>query len=304
MPRWSMSLQSALKHRLVQGVLAAALLVPLVATAGQYWFSDYWGQSAGAALLFWPGVEWRWTVRMPVWLSMGAMMASYVAGIAWMVRRRTLSAVVLFALGALIVANLAAAVVNLLTGWRELQTISSMALAGMANRLIFAHWHNPAWEEVVFRGIPLLFLLAVSRRLGPGARWGLWVYYLVPSVIFAAYHVPGHGPSRLLDTFILSMAFSWMALRYSFFAPLVMHYVFDAVSTLSLGKMPGIPRPEVAWLADHFTVLNSTWTILMMVWMAAIVVFAMVRRYGAEETGTVAQSRVDARQPSAVGPQP
>jgi hypothetical protein len=43
-----------------------------------------------------------------------------------------------------------------------------------------------------------------------------------------------------------------------------MHDVLDAVSTLSLGKMPGIPRPEVAWLADHFTVLNSTWTILIM----------------------------------------
>ncbi len=52
-----------------------------------------------------------------------------------------------------------------------------MALAGMANRLIFAHWHNPVWEELVFRGIPLLFLLAVRRTLGRDARWSVWVYY-------------------------------------------------------------------------------------------------------------------------------
>jgi hypothetical protein len=286
MERWSASLQSALKHRAVQGVLTAALLVPLVATAGQCWSSGYWGRSAGAALLFWPGVEWRWTVKMPVWLSMGAMMASYVAGIAWMVRRRTLSAVVLSALGGLIVAGLVAAGFNRLTGWREMQSIASIAVAGIANRLIFAHWHNPAWEELVFRGIPLVLLLAVRRTLGPGARWPLWAYYLVPAVVFAAYHVPGHGPSRILDTLILSVVFSWMALRYSFFAPLVMHYVLDAVSTLSLGRMPGIPTQEVAWLADHFTLLNSTWTVLMMTWMATVAVFAVARRYARPSTAS------------------
>ncbi len=279
MKRWMASFRSALAHPVVLVTLAAALLVPLVATAGQYWSAGYWGQTAGVAILFWPGADWRWTVKMPVWLSMGAMMASYVAGIAWMVRRRTLSIAALAVLGGMVVANLAATGVNRLTGWRELQGLSSLATAGIANRLIFAHWHNPAWEELVFRGIPLVFLFAVRKSLGREARWAVWAYYLVPSVIFALYHVPGHGPSRLLDTFILSLVFGWMALRYSFFAPLVMHYVLDAVSTLSLGRMRGIPAQEVAWLGDHFTVLNSTWSILMLAWMGTVVVIAVATRF-------------------------
>ena len=283
MHRWLTSFRSALAHPVVLGILAAALLVPLVATAGQYWTSGFWSRSAGVLILFWPGLAWRWAPKLPVWLSMGTMMASYLAGIAWMVRRRTLSFVVLAALGGTIVANLAAAPVNHLAGWRELQSLSSMALAGLANRLIFAHWQNPAWEELVFRGIPLVFLFAARRAVGRDARWAVWSYYLVPAVVFALYHVPGHGPSRLVDTVILSLVFSWMARRYTFFAPLVMHYVFDAVSTLSLGRMRGIPAQEVAWLGDHFTVLNSTWTILMIAWMAAIVVFAAARRFGEGE---------------------
>ena len=208
MERWSASWLAGLKHPLAQGVMAGALLVPAVATAGQYWSSGFWGQSTGVGLLFWPGQAWHWTVRMPVWLAMGAMMASYVAGIAWMVRRRTLSLVALSAVAALVVANL-------------------------------------------------------------------------PAVVFAAYHVPGHGPSRLADTFILSLVFSWLALRYSFFAPLVLHYVFDAMSTLSFSKVPGIPAGEVAWLGDHVTLLNSTWSILMMLWMVSIAAVALVHRYRA-----------------------
>jgi Type II CAAX prenyl endopeptidase Rce1-like len=281
MKRWSSSLRFALEHTVAQSALAAALFVPLVATVGQYWSSGYWSQSARVTLLFWPGVDWTWAVKMPVWLSMGTMLASYAVGIAWLARRRALAPVALSALAALIVANLAAAPLNYLAGWRELQTMSSMALAGKANRLIFAQWHNPVWEELVFRGVPLLLLLAARKALGRDARWSVRAYYLVPAVVFAIYHVPGHGPSRLVDTFILSLVFSWMTLRYSFFAPLVMHYVFDAVSTLSLGRMSGIPATEVAWLAEHFTVLNSTWTILMMLWLASIATVVLVRRYGA-----------------------
>ena len=290
MHRWLTSSRSALAHPIVLAILAAALLVPLVATVGQYWASGFWGQSAGVLVLFWPGLDWRWAPKMPVWLGMGAMLASYVAGIAWMVRRRTLSFVVLCALGGMIVAQLAAAPVNHLAGWKELQSLSSMALAGLANRLIFAHWQNPAWEELVFRGFPLVFLFAARRALGRDARWAVWSYYLVPAAVFALYHVPGHGPSRLVDTVILSLVFSWMARRYTFFAPLVMHYVFDAVSTLSLGKMRGIPAQEVAWLGDHFTALNSTWTILMLMWMAVGVVLALVGRYRARETPGAAAS--------------
>jgi hypothetical protein len=209
---------------------------------------------------------------------MGAMLASYVVGIAWLVRRRTFGAVVLAALGAIVVANLAGAGVNRLTGWREVQTLSSMDLAGKANQAIFSLWHNPAWEELVFRGVPLVLLFAAERLKGRTPRWALWGYYVVPSVIFAWYHVPGHGPSRLVDTFILSVVFAWMARRYTFFAPLVMHDVFDAVMTLSLGRMANIPAAEVAWIAAHSSALNSAWTIALLLWIVSMPLLLMRRR--------------------------
>jgi hypothetical protein len=164
-------------------------------------------------------------------------------------------------------------------GWRELQVVREMDLTGKANRAIFSFWHNPVWEEVVFRGIPLTLLVLVRRRIPRAARVALWAYYLVPSVAFAEYHVPGHGPSRIVDTFILSLVFEWMALRYTFFAPLVLHYIFDAFMVLSIGRMPNIPRNEVVWLADHFTALNSTWSIAMLLWLVAIPVVLGIRRY-------------------------
>ena len=278
MESWPTSLRSALEQRSGQLLLAFAFLVPAFTTAGQYWATGFWSQSAKVALLFWPGQTWNWGVKLPVWLGMGAMLASYLVGVAWMVRRRTFGLVVLTALGAIIVANLAGAGVNRLTGWRELQTVASMDLTGRVNRAVFSLWHNPAWEELVFRGIPLVVLLAVERVQRRTPRWVLLSYYVVPSVIFAWYHVPGHGPSRLVDTLILSLVFAWMARRYTFFAPLVMHYVFDAVMTMSLGKMPNIPASEVTWIAAHSTALNSAWTIALLLWIASVPALVLRRR--------------------------
>jgi len=283
MEPWSTSLRSALEHRSGQILLALAFLVPAVTTAGQYWATGFWSQWTKVALLFWPGQTRNWGVQLPVWVSMGAMLASYVVGIAWLIRRRTFGAAVLAALGAIVAANLAGAGVNRLVGWHELQTVSSMDLAGKANRAIFSLWHNPAWEELVFRGVPLALLLAAERTKGRTPRWALWSYYVVPSAIFAWYHVPGHGPSRLVDTFILSLVFAWMARRYTFFAPLVMHYVFDAVMTLSLGKMPNIPATEVAWIAAHSPALNSTWTITLLLWVVSMPILVIRRRMRAKE---------------------
>ncbi len=278
MERWSASLQAALRHRWSQLLLALAFLVPVVATVGQYSSSGFWPQWTNVDLLFWPGATWHWGLRLPVWASMGAMLASYVVGIGWMIQRRTLGAVVLVAVGAIIVANLGATAVNYAAGWRELQTISSMNLAGRANRAIFSLWHNPAWEELVFRGLPLVFLFLVRKRLARSPAWAVWCYYLVPSLVFAWYHVPGHGPSRVVDTFVLSLVFGWMALRYTFFAPLVMHYVFDAMMTMSLSNVPSIPASEVAWIAKHAAALNSTWTLALLAWLASLPVLVLARR--------------------------
>lgn len=285
MTRHLSSVRGALEHRWTQLPIAVALLVPAIATIGQYTASDYWAQSNRFDVLFWPGVAARWGVPLPVWLSMGAMLASYAAGLGWLFRRRTLSAVVLAGAVALIVANVMAAGLNGLTGWRELQSPASMDLAGRANRAIFALWHNPAWEELVFRGLPLGLLLVVRRHLTRVDPIATWCYYLLPAIAFAIYHLPGHGPSRLVDTFILGLAFAWMALRFTFFAPLVLHYVVDAMMTLSLGKMPSIPRLEVAWLAAHATTLNSAWSVAILSWLLIVAALLVRERFAKAAAG-------------------
>lgn len=69
-----------------------------------------------------------------------------------------------------------------------------------------------------------------------------------------------------------------MALRYTFFAPLVMHYVFDAVMTMSLSKTPSIPTSEIARIANHSVALNSTWTMAVLLWLAALPALVLVHR--------------------------
>jgi hypothetical protein len=251
---------AAAEHRSVQSLLALALLVPLVATVGQYWTSGFWRQSTGVLVLFWPSAQWHWTVQMNAAVAMGAIAVLYVRGVERLWSARTLAVVVLAGIGGMIVARRAGAVVNHFTGWRELAPLGSFNLAGRVNRAIFAQWHNPVWEEVVFRGLPLLAYTWLAKRWPAAAKWG---YLVVPAVVMAAYHVPGHGYSRVLDTFILSVIFAWLALRYSFWSVLVLHCVFDAVSVLSIRKW-GAPPDEVRWLADHSGALNSTFMLAML----------------------------------------
>ncbi len=275
---WRYAVQDAVSRPVVQWLLTIAFLVPVVGTYGQYAHSGFWSQSIRVPFLFWPGQEWSWGLSMPVWLSIGLMILSYVGGIGWMIQRRTFSTVVFIGLVALIMANIAGTALNSMTGWKELQMVSSMNLAGKANRAIFSLWHNPAWEEIVFRGIPLVALLAFRRKSIKAFGWPEWCYLIIPSIVFAFYHVPGHGPSRMLDTLILGIAFGWLALQYSFFAPLILHYVFDAMMVMRLGKMPNIPKTEISWLADNAVMLNSTWSLSLLSWFLTIVLFVVIRR--------------------------
>jgi hypothetical protein len=263
---------------LFQSILAVAFAVPLVATLGQFGYSGFlWGRSS-FLVAFWPGVEWKWAPSMPVWLTMGAMGISYVVGIAYLVHQKTFGKVVLWSIAALVVANAFGSAVNHLTGWKELQSVSSMSLAGRVNGVILASWQNPLWEEVVFRGLPLLVLLSFWRGGVGVPNWARWIYIVVPNIIFAIYHVPGHGPSRLADTVVLGCAFSWMTLRYSFFAPLIMHYVLDAMIVISLSKFPNIPADEVPWLVHNTGLLNSSWSLTL---LAAILSLPLILAWNA-----------------------
>jgi hypothetical protein len=294
------SVTAAAQNRGVQSLLSLALLVPLVATAGQYWASGFWRQKTGVLVLFWPFAQWNWTVAINAAVAMGAIAVLYVRGIERLWRARTLTVVMLAGIGGLIAAQLAGAAVNRITGWRELAPLGSFNLAGRVNRFIFAQWHNPVWEELVFRGLPLLAYAWLAKRWPAAAKWG---YFVVPSVVFAAYHVPGHGYSRITDTFILSLIFAWLALRYSFWSVLVPHCVFDAVSVLSLGKR-GAPPDEVRWLAENFGAVNTTFTLSMIGAIVLLVFFTLRYAAGGVSKGSIftSGSNAESLRPSSVSP--
>ena len=258
------SIRKAPSSLVFQAFLATTFLVPLVATLGQFASSGFLMGNAPFLLIFWPGAEVRWAPSAPVWLTMGAMGASYLAGIWYLLRRRTLGKVVLWSIAAVIVANVIGSAVNRLTGWRELQTVASMALAGKVNAMIFSLWQNPIWEEIVFRGIPLLILLMIRKRWSGLTRWLEWGYIILPNIIFALYHIPGHGPSRIVDTLILGCGLSWLALRFTLFAPIVVHYLLDAMMVVSLSTLPNIPGDEIGWLVRNKEVLNSSWSLAVL----------------------------------------
>jgi hypothetical protein len=277
-PTWRRAATAAAEHQAIQLLLAFALIVPLAATVGQFRASGFFTETAAIDLLFWPGARWHWAVRINAGVITMLFGASYLAGIAALGRRRALAKVIACGIAAMIVAQLCGRAVNHFTGWREVQTVGSMQIAGKANWLILALWHNPIWEELVFRGVPLLGYALIVKGRPHAEKAARWCYFLVPSLVFAAYHLPGHGYSRITDTFLLSLVFAWLALKYSFWSVVVLHYVFDALMVLSLGKLTNIPTAEVRWLADHFGVLNTAFSLAALAALAVLSVLTLRNR--------------------------
>jgi hypothetical protein len=269
---WKQSAKAVSEDVSIQLLLSFALSLPLIATVGQYWNSGFLRQTVGFEILFWPGAKWHWAIPMNVTVIVALFGLSYIVGIGWLFHRRTLSNVIIAGIGALIVAELLGNAVNHFTGWRELQDVSSMDLTGKANRAILSLWHNPIWEEVVFRGIPLLCYAFLVKTWPRAMRAGRWCYFLVPSLVFAAYHVPGHGYSRITDTFVLSLIFAWLALRYGFCSVMVLHYIYDALMVLSFGKLKNIPTDEVRWLADHSGILNTMFSVTVLAVLSLMII--------------------------------
>lgn len=267
---WKEAIKAIPKNMIFQGVTVLILMTPLVATIGQFWSTGFLSQRASVALLFWPGAKWSWTVQMYGWIIMGIFIVTYLWGIGWMLRRRTLGKVILWGIAVMIVANILGSAVNYLTGWKELQQMDSMNLAGKVNRAILASWHNPLWEEIVFRGLPLLIIIPIRKRLPKHKKIIEWCYMIIPSVVMAIYHIPGHGPSRIVDTIILAVAFAWLTLRFSFFAPMVLHYIFDITIIISLGTMKNVPLKEARWLVDNAPLLNTAWSISILALLGLI----------------------------------
>lgn len=241
---------------------AIILLFPLIGTVGQFLNTSYFGKSVPILILFWPGSDINVKIPVFVWLFMGLVFISYLAGIVYMLKKRTLGKVIfitiLFFIFSIILRNI-------LTHSFGLQESPMPDLTGKANASILAQWHNPIWEEIVFRGIPLLILLGVEKFITKKrTTTGVLLYMIIPAVIFGLYHVPGHGLIRLFDTLILGAGFSWLALKYTFFAPMVMHCIADAMIVLNLTKIPTIQPSEVAWLANYGPTLNTFSSMLVL----------------------------------------
>ncbi|MBW9150235.1 CPBP family intramembrane metalloprotease [Clostridium sp. CM028] len=94
---------------------------------------------------------------------------------------------------------------------------------------------------------------------------------LVNKMIFTQWHIPNHGMSRVAGTLILSIVYAWLALKYTFFAPLIMHYIFDSIIVISMGNMNGISQNEVFWLSHNCGILNTSFTIGIIVLLIYIV---------------------------------
>ncbi len=250
------------------------LLFPLIATIGQYLDTRYFKESVSVLLLFWPGSEMEFRVNLYVWVVTGLMFISFLAGIVYLVKERSLAKVIVITILAFIISSVIGLIISRLTGLTESTTGE---IREEINAIIFSLWHNPVWEELVFRGIPLLLLRISNRFLSK--KWqsfGMMLYIIVPSLLCGLYHIPGHGIIRFFDTVILSIVFAWMALRFTFFAPLVMHYVADTMLVLNLDKINGIEIPATGWLFHYGNTLNSIFTLLILVFLLLLPILIII----------------------------
>lgn len=260
-----------LENRIFQVLLVLIFSLPLAATIGQYVSSGFIAQNSKVLILFWPGVKNEFAISMPVWLSYGCMAISYAAGIVFMFKKRSLGEVVVLGFGGFYLSRFLGDAVNSVIGVHELQQVDSTFLNGVVDMAIFSLWHNPAWEEVVFRGLPFLIFLKLKNRLSKrGLKIAVAAYVLIPSVAMVFYHIPNHGVSRIIDTFVFSVISAWLTMTYSFFAPLVLHYIFDTLMIINFGAFKGIHTAEVQWLVNNGRILNSSFAWLTLASLLSI----------------------------------
>ncbi|WP_289138160.1 CPBP family intramembrane glutamic endopeptidase [uncultured Brevibacillus sp.] len=224
------------RESILFAILSVLLLLPLIATWGQFITSGFLLESIKVSFLFWPQATWSFFVQTPGWLIFGAFTLLYLAGIYSLIRRKKLGVAFLFVLVGFLLEKTCGFVFQTITGWVPTNQMDPNALVGKANLLIFAMWHNPVWEEFIFRGIPLVFLLLVYRKR-PFPTGAIWFYLLVPSIVFAIYHVPGHGMGTLLESFLIGILWAWAASRWGLIAPIILHIFADAMQVPTLAKM-------------------------------------------------------------------
>lgn len=267
------------ENSFLQFLIAIIFIIPLIGTIGQYITSGFIFNTESLELLYWPGCNQSLDIFLPVYISFGAMAISYVYGIVYMCRKNNFLKVVLISFGGLFLSQLIGDIINYFIGIKDMQNINSMDLNGLANKAIFANWYNPLWEEVFFTGIPLFFYCFLTKGKSSKVKFmGKALYFILPSILCSIYHIPNHGQARIVDTFFTHVLLEYIALGFSFFANLVMHYIFDSIIVLSLYKYNNIPQSEIKWLVDNSGNLNTIMSILVIVF-ALSVIFIVVRKF-------------------------
>lgn len=111
---------------ILQSIFVVILILPLVATLGQYISSGFIKERTGVAILYWPGVDNELRIMLPVCVTIGGMLISYVTGIGFMCKKKTLVKVIVIGLSSMVIAQLLGSVFNSFTGWHEMQSASDI----------------------------------------------------------------------------------------------------------------------------------------------------------------------------------
>ena len=263
---------SVCENTVLQLIMVAIFFMPLIATLGQYISSSFIFEKSSIHLLFWPGYDKSLSIKIHVWLSFGVMAFSYVCGIYYMCRRKTFIKVFFISFISLFLAQILGNIINSFVGIKELQNIHSMNFNGLINKMILAQWHNPVWEEIFFTGIPLILYVKLIKNKSEKVKTiGKWIYFIVPSIICSIYHIPNHGAARIVDAFFIHIMFEYIAFKFSFFANLVMHYIFDAIIVVSIYKLDNVSYEEIEWLYDNSSMINTTMSILVLLFLIILI---------------------------------
>ncbi|MFF0828513.1 CPBP family intramembrane glutamic endopeptidase [Brevibacillus sp. NPDC003359] len=262
---WTNTFRYVTKNPLLLILLMSLLFLPLIASWGQFLSSGFLRET-----------DWKIAVPLPGWLIFGVNSLIYTGGILWLVQKKKLGQVFLFILVGLIVAKAGGVAFQAISGWSTTQQIDAQQIAGKANLLVFATWHNPLWEELVFRGIPLLSLTLIYRSRADLPAVARWIYLLIPSMIFAYYHIPGHGLGALFESFLIGVLWAWAALRWGLLSPIVLHIYADAMIIPSLPKMKNMPLEEIPWLVNQSMLLQSIWALCVLVFLILVLALLIV----------------------------
>jgi len=120
-------------------------------------------------------------------------------------------------------------------------------------KILYSYARAAVWEEIVSRllliGIPLLVIHSIARKregwkkyfLGGGFKIGrAEAFFLVlSSAIFATAHVFSWDAYKIPPTFIGGLAFGYLFLRFGLYAAIMIHFIWDFLSTPLL-VFPGL----------------------------------------------------------------